>query len=280
MLPGGRQAWVRIGTRHRLTNEGRPPPAAGHVYRSAGRPEIMESPGPDTARLAWKIAAVRFGSFVVVGASSPNRQTTGVAGRLYRPTDGGRGRFRAGASQVATSGWPSRTGYPRRALDGRFRLCEAGPSIAQSSASLADKPCLARGGQCPWHRPDRGSAKMDLELSAVPPRSLLMGEVDGDRRRDPCVVDGSTCAATSTVAACPSNGKGIAGRRGKGHAPARRRRRRRQGGLASGGGGPALPHRVGPWKESFGRAGDIPLLGDVDGDGPADLCVRRGHRFL
>jgi len=30
----------------------------------------------------------------------------------------------------------------------------------------------------------------------------------------------------------------------------------------------------------FGRTGDQPLLGDVDGDGRADPCVRRGRRFL
>ncbi len=29
-----------------------------------------------------------------------------------------------------------------------------------------------------------------------------------------------------------------------------------------------------------GRPGDVPLIGDVDGDGIPDLCVRRGRRFL
>jgi hypothetical protein len=291
MLPGGREAWIL----YRDSASFFPPRDGLHLQRVTfagqriGR-EITVSTGPDTARLAWKIAADRFGNFVVVWsqiAFSPGY--CGVAGRLYRPDGRPVGKtfpfatvpYQCGDDPwvaFADNGtlaalWTVFPGFAKQDLQ-----------FARFSASPADEPCLARGGHllCDTGRTG-GAPEIDLEVSADPAAVLLMGDVDGDGRADPCVVDGRHLRCDLDHRGAPLEWEGdfppgddgtgtplLGDVDGDGKADLCLWR---QGTLRCRTGS-------GPWKESFGRAGDIPLLGDVDGDGRADLCVRRGNRFL
>jgi hypothetical protein len=291
MLPGGREAWVL----YRDAESFFPPRDGLHVQRvtSAGQRigrEITVSTGPDAARIVRKIASDRFGNFVVVWsqlAFAPDY--CGVAGRLYRAD----GRPVGGTFPFANV--PYECGdNPQVAFADNGTLAavwEVSPNSAKAdihfarfSASPADEPCLARAGHllCDTGRTG-GAPEIDLEVSADPSAVLLMGDVDGDGRADPCVVDGShlRCDLDHRGALLDWEGDFPAGDDGTGIPLL---------GDVDGDGKADLclwrrgtlrcRTGSGPWKESFGRAGGVPLLGDVDGDGRADLCVRRGNQFL
>lgn len=291
MLPGGREAWVL----YRDAESFYPPRDGLHLQRVTfagqriGR-ELTVSTGPDAARLVRKIASDRFGNFIVAWsqiAFAPDY--CGVAGRLYRAD----GRPVGGIFPFANVSYECGNN-PQVAFAENGTLAaiwEVSPNTAKAdihfarfSASPADEPCLARGGHllCDTGRTG-GAPEIDLEVSADPAAVVLMGDVDGDGREDPCVVDGSHLRCDLAHRGLPlewerdfpagDDGTGtplLGDVDGDGKADLCLWR---QGVLR-------CRTASGPWKESFGRAGDIPLLGDVDGDGRADLCVRRGHRFL
>jgi hypothetical protein len=294
MLPGGREAWVL----YRDAESFFPPSDDLHVQRVAfsGQrmgPEITVSAGPDAARLDRKIASDRFGNFVVAWsqlAFAPDN--CGITGRLYRAD----GRPVGGPFPFSTN--PDQCGREQQvdfADNGTLAAIWQVPHgddpskqdvyFARFSASPADEPCLVRAGHllCDTGRTG-GLPELDLEVSADPAATLLMGDVDGDGRADPCVVEGSRLRCdldhrgapfewerdfppgwpdgTGTPLLGDVDGNGKAGlclwRQGT-------LRCRTPSGL---------------FQERFGEAGDVPLLGDVDGDGRADLCVRRGNQFL
>jgi hypothetical protein len=292
MLPGGREAWFL----YRDADSFFPPSTDLHVQRVSfsgqrvGR-EITVSAGPDEARQFPKIASDRFGNFVVVWtqlAFAP--QSCGITGRLYR-ADG-----RPVGAPFPFSTNPDQCGRNQQvafADNGTLAaIWEVSPDASKAdiyfsrfSASPADEPCLVRAGHllCDTGRTG-GLPEIDLEVSADPAATILMGDVDGDGRADPCVVEGNRLR-------CDLDHRGAPFEWERDFPPA-------------GPGGTDVPllgdvdgdgkadlclwgqgvlrcrTPSGLFQERFGRAGDIPLLGDVDGDGRADFCVRRGNQFL
>ncbi|MFL6262377.1 MAG: FG-GAP repeat domain-containing protein [Thermoanaerobaculia bacterium] len=292
MLPGGREAWVL----YRDAESFFPPSTDLHVQRvtfSGQRvgPEITVSAGPDAARESFKIASDRSGNFIVAWsqlAFPPDY--CGIAGRLYRADGRPIGEPFAFATVPYLCGMFHQVAFADNGtLAAIWQVSPNGGEgdiyFARFSASPADEPCLVRAGHllCDTGRTG-GLPEIDLAVSTDPAAPLLMGDVDGDGRADPCVVEGNRLRCDLDHRGAPfewerdfpplvPDGTDIpllGDVDGDGKAD-----------LCLWRPG-ALRCRTpsGLFQERFGEAGDVPLLGDVDGDGRADLCVRRGNQFL
>ena len=186
-----------------------------------------------------RIAADRFGNFVITWGSLPSIFCDRLQARL----------FRADGTPVGKEFFVSLVnrceGRPQASFsnEGTFALSwvdEAGVHVAWYSASPADEPCLTRGGHivCDTGRTG-GLPEIDqaIDQPGAPPAvdALFLADSDGDGRADPCYRSGITFVCEL-------------GHRGR---------------------GPRTSVR-------FGEPSDLPLMGDVDGDGRAEACVRRG----
>jgi hypothetical protein len=184
-----------------------------------------------------KIAADRFGNFVIAWGSLPGIFCDPLEVRLFR-ADG-----TPVSAELFTSlaGKDACEGSPRVSFgeDGTFAVSWVDPlgvSVAWFSASPGDEICLTRGGRllCDTGRTG-GLPEIDQPDAPAAFDAIFLADFDGDGRADPCYHSGTTFRCDL-------------GHRGRGPRAS----------------------------VDFGLPSDRPLMGDVDGDGRADACVRRG----
>jgi hypothetical protein len=185
-----------------------------------------------------RIAADRFGNFVIAWGSQPTIFCDRLEARLFRAdgTPVGKEFFTSLDGEDACEGNPQVS----FGEDGTFAISWVdlpGVSVAWFSASPGDEPCLTRGGRllCDTGRTG-GLPEIDQPDAPAAFDALFLADFDGDGRADLCLFkDG--------VFTCD---------------------------LGHHGGAPDLIIH-------FGQTGDIPVLGDYDGDGRADPCILRGR---
>jgi len=230
-----------------------------------------------------RVAADRFGNFLIVWGSLPGTFCDRVEARL----------FRADGTPVSKEFFASLEdrceGGPQVSFgnDGTFALSwvdESGVSVAWFSASPADEPCLTRGGRllCDTGRTG-GMPEIDQPNAPASFDALFLADFDGDGRADPCFHSGTTFLCD-----LEHRGRGPRARvkfgeisdrpllgdvDGDGRAEACVRR----GDLLAcdtghDGGRAELEIR-------FGGSNGTALLGDLDGDGRDDLCLFRDGVF-
>jgi hypothetical protein len=237
-------------------------------------------------RFAPQIVADHFGNFLVAWTQiSFGDEICGIVGRLYR-SDG-----RPVGPEFAFSANHIQCGYdvhPAFAENGTFGAVwdqfppdQVNTFFARFSASPADEPCLARGGRllCDTGRTG-GLAEVDQAVTEDAAAAVLMGDVDGDGRADPCEFAGTRLRCDLDHRGAPfeweqtvdgSGGTVLLGDvNGDGKADPCVWR---EGSLS-------CQIATGEFHEQFGAVGDVPLLGDLDGDRRGDLCVRRSGQFL
>jgi hypothetical protein len=294
LLPGGREAWIAYED-----NGPRLSRTLGDMYVQrvsfAGEqigPEIPVAVGGHSTRgrQVPEIAADRFGNFLVAWSQiSGGEAICGFAGRLYRANG------RPVGPELSFSADPFQCGG-----DGHVAFADNGtfgavwglivsdiPPVrvdtyfARFSASPGDEPCLVRSGHllCDTGRTG-GLPEIDQAVTANPAATVLLGDVDGDGRADPCELLGNRLrcdldhrgapfewertvdAAGGTVLLSDVDGDGKAD-------PCVWRS-----------GAWTCQTATGELHETFGKAGDVPLLGDLGGNRRADFCVWRRGTFL
>lgn len=248
----------------------------------------------ETSQLLPSVAADRFGNFAVVWVSyRPGYVTYDVRGHILRPDGSPVGTdFRINSTRI----YSDSNMYPDLAFGGNGTLVAVwssrdgdfdGVFAQRFAASPADEACTVFGRtlRCDTARTG-GDAELTLPLLVSSGDTVLLGDVDGDGRADPCVRSGRQWL-------CDTEHRG------------RRWERLEPFGRGGGGETPLLGDVNGDGKAEaclfdagvfscdtahdggaaeltvrFGQRGDRALLGDVDGEGRADLCVVRGGRFL
>jgi hypothetical protein len=287
MLPDGREAWVLY-----MDSQRRDPPR-GRIYvqrvsfsgeRVGSEIQVGLAADETVARMAPKIVSDPFGNFVVAWTQLSFDEICGITGRLFR-SDG-----RPVGPEFAFSAIRFQCGlYEHLAFaeNGTFAAVwltgdslETDTRFARFSASPADEPCLVRGGRllCDTGRTG-GLPEIDQAVMSDASATVLMGDVDGDGRADPCALAGTRLrcdldhrgepfewertvdASSGTVLLGDVDGDGRAD-------PCVWRAGLLRCQTASG-----------EFQERFGAAGDVPLLGDLAGDRREELCVWRRGTF-
>jgi hypothetical protein len=234
-----------------------------------------------------RIAADRFGNFVIAWGSQPGIFCDRLEARLFRADGTPVGK------EFFTSPVDSCEGSPQISFgtDGTFAVSwvdPSGVSVAWFSASPGDEPCLTRGGRllCDTGRTG-GLPEIDQPDAPAAFDALFLADFDGDGRADPCYHSGTTFNCdlghrgrgpqASVDFWLPSDRPLMGDVDGDGRADACIRR----GDLlacdaAHTGGTPGFTERFG---DPDGDPDAIPLLGDLDGDGRADLCLFKAGVF-
>jgi hypothetical protein len=294
LLSGGREAWVAYED-----NGPHPSRTLGDMYVQrvsfAGEqigPEIPVAVGGHSTRgrQVPEIASDRYGNFVVAWSQiSLGEAICGFTGRLYRANGrpvGPEFAFSADASQCGDGGHIAFADNGTFAAVWDLIVADFPPTrvdtyFARFSASPGDELCLVRGGHllCDTGRTG-GPPEIDHEVTGDPAATVLLGDVDGDGRADPCELLGNRLRCDLDHRGAPFEWE--------------RTVDAAEGTLLLGdvdGDGKADPcvWRAGSWScqtasgelhEVFGLAGDVPLLGDLGGNHRADLCVWRQGTFL
>jgi hypothetical protein len=139
-----------------------------------------------------RLAADRFGNFVITWGTQPSVFCNRLEARL----------FRADGAPVGKEFFPSLVnhceGLPQVSFghDGTFALSWADDNdvyVAWFSASPGDEPCLARGGRlfCDTGRTG-GLPEIDQPNAPAAFDALFLADFDGDGRADPCHHSGTT----------------------------------------------------------------------------------------
>jgi hypothetical protein len=230
-----------------------------------------------------RIAADRFGNFVIAWGTLPTVFCDRLQARL----------FRADGTPVSKEFFPSLVdsceGRPQVSFgnDGTFALSwvdDSGVSVAWFSASPGDEPCLTRGGRllCDTGRTG-GDPEIDQPDAPGAFDALFLADFDGDGRADPCYHSGTQFSCdlghrgrgpqASIDFGQPSDRPLMGDVDGDGRADACVRRGDLLACDTAHDGGAA------EFEEHFGSPDDIPLLGDVNGDGRADLCLFHDGTF-
>jgi hypothetical protein len=232
---------------------------------------------------APRLAADRFGNFVITWGSLPGTFCNRLEARLFRAdgTPVGKEFF---VNPVDLCEARPQVSFGN---DGTFALSwvnDTGLNVAWFSASPGDEPCLTRGGRliCDTGRTG-GLPEIDQPNATTAFDALFLADFDGDGRADPCFHSGTTFR-------CDLEHRGRSPRArvrfgeptdlplmgdidGDGRAEACVRR----GDLLAcdtghNGGRAEIEVR-------FGNPNHTPLLGDLDGDRRDDLCLFRDGVF-
>jgi hypothetical protein len=230
-----------------------------------------------------RVAADRFGNFVITWGTEPSTFCDRLEARLFRAdgTPVGKEFF---ASLVDRCEGRPQVSFGK---DGTFALSwvdESGINVAWFSASPADEPCLTRGGRlvCDTGRTG-GLPEIDQPDAPASFDALFLADFDGDGRADPCYHSGvsfdcdlghrSRGPRAGVSFGEPSDLPLMGDINGDGRAEACVRR----GDLLAC--DTAHDGGVAEVEEHFGNPGDTALLGDLDGDHRDDLCLFRDGVF-
>jgi hypothetical protein len=266
---------------------------SGQLLSAAGAkigPELHLGTVPNFSELFPEAAADPNGNFIAVWSSF--RRENGaygwdILGRLFRHDGRHVGKeFRINTRQTGNEFAKPQVAFGGNgtfvvvwnANDGDFD----GVFGQRFMASAADEACLVRGESLLCDS-GRSGGEAELQLS-IPGGSMVLGDVDGDGRKDPCVFEGGRFQCDTDHRGMPYETPLRFGQTGDvplfgdvdgdgRDEPCVRRGRvhlcdtGRNGGRA---------------ESSFGIGSpvDQPLLGDLDGDGRDDACVFDGARFL
>jgi len=287
MLPDGREAWVLY-----MDSQRRDPPRGRiHVQRvglSGERvgSEIRVGLAADgtVARLGPQIASDRYGNFVVAWTQLSFDEICGITGRLFRSDGRPVGPDFAFSAHKFQCSEDVHMAFADNGTFGAVWLLvtpdnDVDTYFARFSASPADEPCLVRSGRllCDTGRTG-GLPEIDQVVTAS--TTVLMGDVDGDGRADPCELSGTRLRCDLDHRGGPFEWERTVDASG--------------GTVLLGdvdGDGKADPcvwsegllrcqTASGEFQERFGAAGDVPLLGDLAGDRREELCVWRRGTFL
>jgi hypothetical protein len=224
-----------------------------------------------------KIAADRFGNFVIAWGTLPGTFCDPLQARLFR-ADG-----TPVAKEIFASPVRRCEGRPQVSFgnDGTFALSwvdASGVNVAWFSASPGDEPCLTHGGRlmCDTGRTG-GLPEIDQPDAPAAFDAIFLADFDGDGRADPCYHSGVTFACDLEHRGREPRARvdfGLASDRplmgdvdGDGRADACVRRGDLLACDTAHDGGSA------EMEEHFGNPAGTALLGDLDGDGRADLCL-------
>jgi hypothetical protein len=224
-----------------------------------------------------RLAADRFGNFVIAWGTQPTIFCDRLEARLFRAdgTPVGKELFASLADHCE--------GRPQVSFgkDGTFALSwvdESGINVAWFSASPADEPCLTRGGRlfCDTGRTG-GLPEIDQPGAPASFDALFLADFDGDGRADPCYHSGVSFNCdlghrghgprAGVSFGEPSDLPLMGDINGDGRAEACVRRGDLLACDTDHDGGTAEV------EEHFGNPNDIALLGDLDGDHRDDLCL-------